>query len=477
MSCKPNVVLIYTDQQRWDTIAALGNSLVKTPNLDRLCRTGTAFDHAFVNCPVCMPSRMSMLSGRYPAALGIANNGVEMPHDIECVQHILGRSDYRTANIGKLHFLNHAGFGRDHRDSHPVYGFETMINSDEPGCYDDAYIKWVERSDPAAVDLCRADTPPAWMGTPIHEQPRDVPNPYVFKGPEHLTHTAFVAEETCDYIRRHAEDRFFCIAGIYAPHCPINPPQRFVDMYDPEQMPLPRRKDGENFVDRQTGEPVSDMQWRKVKAYYYALVSHIDDQIGRIISTVEELGLRENTLIAFTADHGENLGDHGLVAKGQAYDSSSRVPLVFSMPKTIAEDRVVGDVVEAIDIVPTFLDLVGVQQPREMRGFSLYPAMSVAHAETGRHGSARGAVPRTSAFIELGSEQLGRHYKAVRSKEYLYVVGRDGSEELYLLSSDPHQLANVVDDPAARETLAAARKEALLRTFDAGLERRRTAQY
>lgn len=473
---RPNIVLIYTDQQRWDTIAALGNSHIRTPNLDRLCRTGTAFDHAFVNCPVCMPSRMSMLSGRYPAALGIAHNGIEMPHDIECVQHILGRYDYRTANIGKLHFRNHAAYGRDHRDPHPSYGFETMINSDEPGCYDDAYIKWVERHDPSAVELCRSDTPPAWVGEPVYHARREVTTPYVFRGPEHLTHTAFVADETCSYIRRHASDTFFCIAGIYAPHCPINPPQRFVDMYDPAEMPLPVRNEDENFVDRKTGEPVPDDQWRKVKAYYYALVSHIDDQVGRIIETIEELGLREKTLIVFTADHGENLGDHGLVAKGQAYDSSSRVPLVFSMPGTVAEGEVSHEIVEAVDIVPTFLDFAGVQQPREVRGASLSPAVAAGKSVAGEQ-EPGDRHARRSAFIELGSEQLGRHYKAVRTKEYLYVCHRDGSEEFYLLANDPDQLANVADDPAAAPALATARKELLHRTFGAGLERRRSAQY
>lgn len=473
---RSNIVLIYTDQQRWDTISALGNPLIHTPNLDRLCRTGTAFDHAFVNCPVCMPSRMSMLSGRYPAALGIANNGVPMPEDIECVQHILGRYDYRTANIGKLHFLNHSSYGRNHRDPHPSYGFETMINSDEPGCYDDAYMKWVERHDPSAVDACRADTPPAWMGAPVHQRPREVTSPYVFDGPEQLSHTAFVAEETCDYIRRHATDRFFCIAGIYAPHCPVNPPQRFVDFYDPDDMPLPARAEGENFVDRQTGKPVPDSQWRKIKAYYYALVSHIDDQVGRIISTVEELGLRERTLIVFTADHGEYLGDHGRIAKGGAQDSSSRVPLVFSMPGTVDQDRVLNDIVEAVDIVPTVLDLAGVQQPPEMRGRPLVLDSDRSH-RSGRAEAETDVAPRRSAFIELGSEQLGHHYKSVRTKEYLYACHRDGEEELYLLETDPEQIRNVAAEPNAADVLSAARKELVERTFDAGLERRRSAQY
>ncbi len=378
---RPNIVLIYTDQQRWDTIAALGNSRIHTPNIDALCKQGVAFDHTFVNCPVCMPSRMSMLSGRYPGTLGIRCNGIEMPRDIECIQHLLARYDYRTANIGKLHFTNHAGFGRDHRDPHPQYGFETIVHSDEPGCYEDAYLKWVERHDPAAVEQCMSDTPPAWSGDAVRRNPRGVTSPYVFEGPEHLTHTAFVADETCEYIRRHATDRFFCIAGIYAPHAPLNPPRRFVDMYDPAAMDLPKRLEGENYGN------TSDNQWRTIKAYYYALISHIDDQIGRICSTIDELGIRENTLIVFTADHGENLGDHGAIGKGRPYDSSTRVPLVFSMPGTIRRDTVVEDIVEAIDIVPTLLDISGIQQPPEMHGCSLVRDLVEPAAHTAPVGS------------------------------------------------------------------------------------------
>ena len=163
---RPNVLLLYTDQQRWDALGAAGNPLIRTPNIDALAADGTLFSNSFVNCPVCMPSRMSMLSGLYPNTLGIRCNGTEMPRDVPCVQNVLNLYDYHTANIGKLHFHNHASYNRRHEDPHPSYGFRTLILSDEPGCYDDAYIKWVEMHDPAMVPRCRVDPPPAWTGMP-----------------------------------------------------------------------------------------------------------------------------------------------------------------------------------------------------------------------------------------------------------------------------------------------------------------------
>ena len=139
---RPNVLILYTDQQRWDTIGYggdahyLGNPHIHTPNLNRLAAEGVLFANAYCNNPVCMPSRQSMLSGRYPSTLGCTTNGIEMPEDVWTLPRILQSYGYQTANVGKLHFKNHAN--RDHREPHPRYGFDTLILSDEPGCYDDA---------------------------------------------------------------------------------------------------------------------------------------------------------------------------------------------------------------------------------------------------------------------------------------------------------------------------------------------------
>ncbi|HKJ85979.1 MAG TPA: sulfatase-like hydrolase/transferase [Spirochaetia bacterium] len=476
---RPNVLVIQTDQQRWDTVGAGGHPLVKTPNLDRLAAAGTLFNNAYANCPVCMPSRQSMLSGRYPGTLGVRCNGIEMPQHVECIHNVLAGHGYHTAQLGKLHFLNHASPYRDHREPHPDYGFDTCIVSDEPGCYDDPYIAWVARNDPAAVDTCRVDTPPAWTGPPVSVHPRNTHQPYVFGGPEAYTHSAFVAEMTTDYLRTRAArakegEPFFAIAGFYAPHAPLNPPPRFLDRYNPNDMPLPVRAEDENFFDPDSGLPVTDAQWKIIKQHYYALISHVDDCIGRILSALDALGLTDDTLIIFTSDHGENLGDHGLIQKSQWFDSSTRVPLIVKPPRSAGTGGTVADdFVELVDIAPTITEYCGVPTPPFFQGRSLRTRLRAPKmADPGA---------RESAYFEHGVPG-GAGYRAVRTERYLYARHRDGSERLYDLATDPDQIVNLLQnaDPTkpASTLLAEARGELLARILAADpAYPKRTANY
>ena len=148
---RPNILLLMTDQQRWDAVGANGNPEIKTPHLDRMASQGASFDHFFVQNPVCMPSRVSMLTGQYCSTLRIFQNGAPVPEDTVTLPMLLGNYGYRSANIGKLHFLPHAD--RDHRDVHPPYGFDHLEISDEPGCYEDAYRAWVRKTAPDQLDL------------------------------------------------------------------------------------------------------------------------------------------------------------------------------------------------------------------------------------------------------------------------------------------------------------------------------------
>ncbi len=443
---RPNVLLLYTDQQRWDALGAAGNPHVRTPNLDALAAEGALFTHAFCNSPVCMPSRQSMLSGQYPSAIGCACNGVEMPEDTLTLHRVLRPYGYYAANLGKLHFRNHST--RDHREPHPDYGFDELVVSDEPGCYDDAYLKWVEAREPSQVDNCRCTSPPAVTRDRIEKHPRNTHEPYDFEGPEHLTHTAFVAEETIRAIRECGQRRFFAIAGFYAPHCPLNPPRRFVEMYDPARLPLPAMNEGENRLG------LSDDDWRRVKAYYYALVSHIDDQVGRILAALEQRKLRESTLVIFTSDHGEHLGDHGLVQKGPpGHDSCVRVPLIVSWPGRIAPQRR-DELIELVDLAPTVLDCCGVQVPPVFQGRSFRPLLD-----------GRGYRPRRSVFIEY-RDPFVSSWKVVRTRELKYCAAGDGTELLFDLKSDPDELTDLAGRSDCAQPLAAMRAELLRRWFD-----------
>jgi arylsulfatase A-like enzyme len=443
---RPNVLVLFTDQQRWDTINCAGNPHIQTPNLDRLAREGVLFENAFCNNPVCMPSRQSMLSGQYPSAIGCNANGIEMREGVPTLATILKPYGYHTANLGKLHFKNHSN--RNHREPHPTYGFDHLVLSDEPGCYDDAYIKWVEAHDPSQVENCRCTTPPAWTGKPVVKQPRDTHEPYLFEGPEHLTHSAFVADETADFIRHHSGQPFFAIAGFYAPHAPVNPPARFVEMYDISQMPLPLMAEGENRLG------LSDDEWRKVKAYYYALVTHVDDQIGRILAALDEVGEREDTIVIFTSDHGDHLGDHGTVAKGPpGYDSCLHVPLIVCWPGAIPGGQRKPELIELVDIAPTLVDLCGVQIPPVFQGRSFRPLMQGEAYEE-----------RPSVFMEY-HDPFGVSWKTVRTHEFKYCISNREGELLFDLRSDPGELNNVADDGDHREALNRMREELVRRWF------------
>ena len=228
---RPNILILYTDQQRWDAVGINGNPEIKTPHLDRLAREGLNYDRFFVQNPICMPSRVSFLSGQYPSQLRITHMAVPVPEDLVTLPHLVRNYGYATANIGKLHFLPHAN--RDHREIHPPYGFDHLEISDEPGCYEDAYRAWVRRKAPDQLDKISVGLPPAtatWqkmMGIQDrikHPELRE-PRTSAFPARADLTHTAFVAEQTIEYIRKHAGGPFMCIAGFYSPHSPWVAPQ------------------------------------------------------------------------------------------------------------------------------------------------------------------------------------------------------------------------------------------------------------
>ena len=445
---RPNVLLLYTDQHRWDALGASGNPHVHTPNLDALAAEGAVMDGAFCNCSVCMPSRQSMLSGQYPSTVGCVCNGVEMPPDVLTLHRVLKPYGYHTANLGKLHFLNHAS--RDHREPHPDYGFDELVVSDEPGCYDDAYVKWVEAQAPDQVWNCRCSTPPARKTDVIDKRPRGTHEPYVFEGPEHLTHSAFVADQTIRSIRANRDRPWFAIAGFYAPHCPLNPPRRFLDMVDPAALPPPAMNEGENRLG------LSDDEWRVVKAHYYALISHVDDQVGRILAALDEMNLRERTLVIFTADHGEHLGDHGLVGKGPPdQDSCAHVPLILSMPAAIRPQRR-SELIEHVDVAPTVLDFCGVQVPRAFQGRGFRALLDGGDYRR-----------RTSVFIEYRQPfEPDKTWKTLRTHEMKYSISADGRERLLDLRADPDELTNAIDHPRHADALAAMRAELVRRWFD-----------
>lgn len=457
MGClrRPNILFLHTDQQRWDALGANGNAQIRTPVLDRLAQRGINFDHCFVQNPVCMPSRISMWSGQYPATLGILSNGVPVPERALTLPRVLHPYGYRCAAIGKLHFLPHAN--RDHRVPHPDYGFDSLEISDEPGCYEDAYRAWVRTRAPDQLDSISVGLPPAaheWQRTMgisdgiVHRMPGrrfDHGGAIPFPADEALTHSAFVAERTIDFLRTYGDRPFLCASGFYSPHSPWVVPQTYLDLYDREELPVPALP---SRLDQEMGDGIfSESGMRSATHGYYAMVSEVDHQVGRILAALGELGLRRQTIVVFTSDHGEWLGEHLRYGKGYpAHDCVSRVPLIIDWPGHLPDGVAVQAIVEAVDILPTLLDLAAIQAPPHLQGTSLLS-----------HLDGRARAPRESALTEMEGA------KSLRLAGLRYVVDADGREALYDLRVDPGAYENVAGGEHYTCELAAARRELIRR--------------
>lgn len=430
---RPNILLLYTDQQRGDALGTV-NDDVLTPHMDALARRGTHFTNHFVQNPLCMPSRVSMLSGRLPSSLGITSMGVPVPEDLPTLPVLLGRAGYTTANLGKLHFLPHAN--RDHRLPHPTYGFDRIEISDEPGVYDDAYLAWVHRQDPNAVDAVRCPLPPAravWerlMGGDAEAVERaDYAALDPLPAPAELSHSVFVAQRTIEFLaERSSADPFFCIAGFYNPHPPLRAPQRFLDLYDPDGLHVPDDPIADDHDD-----PFYHSAHRRLVTHgYYALVSEVDHHIGRILAELDRLGLTDDTIVVLTSDHGEWLGQGGRYGKGfPGDDLVTRVPLVIAGPGV--RSSVVDEVIEAVDLAPTLLELAEVQPPPFLQGCSRSPELSGAPGD-----------PTGVAVTE------GAGWKSLRSAHHRYRIDGDG-ESLHRVrpvGATGTDREACVDDPA-----------------------------
>lgn len=465
---RPNILLLYTDQQRLDTLSCYGDSPIHTKNIDMLAQEGARLDKCFVQNPVCGPSRMSFLTGRYCSGIGVGTNGIPFPEK-ECkpINQILKPYGYETVQIGKLHFQPHAR--RDHKDLYPDYGFDTLIISDEPGCYDDAYTKWIEMIAPEEVEKARTSLPPAavrYHKTEYSNQPRNTHEPYDFEGKQDFTHSAFVSSEMCRFIKgRKSGTPFFAIAGFYAPHPPVNPPKDCVNRVNLEKIKLPVKTTMEETMP-ELGNITED-GWKKIIRYYLALALHVDDCIGHIIKALKETGTYDNTLIIFTSDHGEYLGDHGKIQKGMpGYDCITNVPMILRYPKKIKQGLQIRQLVEAVDIVPTVLDYCGIQVPPFIQG------KSVRNVLEGKPGIPREEV-LTENFLPYGLKET-----TIRTDKFKYYLNSQGKEILFDLEKDPKELYNVIDDQEYAEVLSGLRKRMVIRIQQAAYpNREQTAEY
>jgi arylsulfatase len=361
-SSRPNVLVLMLDQMRWDAVAAHGNRVIATPAMDELCRRGTTFSQAHTPSPVCVPARAGMLTGLLPHRSGVFSNETPLPEGAPTFVRALAESGYDTCAIGKMHFT-------------PVrarHGFDRMLLSEEipENPDEDEYLR----------DLI--DNGFGYVEEPHGVRHELYYSPQPSQLPEEQHTTAWTGRRTIGFLEQHASssDRpFLCFTSFIKPHPPFDPPSPWHRMYDPLDMPDPVRDEAE--LDRLSHQQrlqhrgkwipgdADLLRIRTMRAYYYACVSFVDAWIGRILRTLDRLGLADRTMVLLTSDHGEYLGDHWSFGKRGFHEPASRVPLIVAGPGVVPGSTSDG-LVMLPDIAATMYDLAGAA-PSNLDGRSL----------------------------------------------------------------------------------------------------------
>ena len=441
---QPNVLLITTDQQRFDTLGVNGNPYVRTPNLDRLAGRGVQCRRGYIQNPVCMPSRACIQTGRYAHQHGveymedvIATTPGLPPWEVTFMER-LQQAGYTTAAFGKIHMLPPKGF--DEMQLTMGKGARWTVAEGSPlgpSQLGPQYAAWLERKRPGAYEAIYAQR----RQPEYREQANAIVN--TLAADEYVDY--WIGQNTWQYLERPHDRPFFVWSSFCGPHPPFDPPEPYASMYDQASMPLPRllnaHQEGAGQPRRSSRfeRPGGDALIRKITAYYWAMVTFIDDMVGRIIQVLTERNLWESTLVLFTSDHGELLGDFGGLGKGNFVEPVIRVPY-FMVPPGGSEGRTYDGLVEHIDLAPTILDYAGVPQPSSLPGRSLRPLLE-----------GRELAPKDAILCEYVTNDRRKRGMCLRTDRYKYVVwGTDQPAELYDLKEDPDELANVAAQPAYR---------------------------
>jgi arylsulfatase A-like enzyme len=517
MSERPNFILFITDQHRADFLGCYGHPVLRTPNIDSIAMRGTVFDRFYVASPVCMPNRASLMTGRMPSVHGVRSNGIPLSMNAVTFADLLREVGYRTALVGKSHLQNFTSwpplikrppprqgyqepsprlaqalrndlseprYGQETPEywnvidagvQTPFYGFDhvTLVRAhgDEAG---GDYDRWLAERDPKAAQTL--------LGSK-NRLPHDYSCPQAYRTaiPAELYVTAFLAERACAYLEAAAPAApFFLMVSFPDPHHPFNPPGKYWDMYKPEQFPVPEAYLRNDWAppaliraiieERETGKAnlagmstiaVSAREAQEARALTCGMIACIDDAIGTVLRALDRSGRRNDTVLIFTSDHGDHLGDHRLMLKGaEQYRSIVQVPFIWSDPQGSARPCS-NALASTIDISATVLNRARIEPFSGMQGRSLLPAME------------HGAAIRDSVFVQYdhqvpspGTNVPPRVHSLIDERYRLSVFHGTGWGELYDLADDPGEFNNLWDDAAHAGTRAHMVERLLLTEID-----------
>jgi arylsulfatase len=433
---QPNILWICTDQQRYDTIGALNNPQVHTPNIDKLVASGVAFDRTYCQSPICTPSRASFLTGMYPSSVhGCSNGNDYWAEAAPLVTALLADAGYDCALSGKLHLAGAQGRiePRPKHDGYRLFHWSHGPHSDWDSGHE--YSDWLLEQGHDLAEML--------------EHPEDTP-------PE-LHQTTWCTDRAIDFIEAdHDGKPWLMSVNIFDPHAPFDPPRSYMERFDIESMsgPIFHESDLEaqstlGAVDFQTvSRRPEEFDAKRIQAAYYAMIELIDDNVGRMLDTLKRNNQLENTIIIFMSDHGEMLGDHGLLLKGcRFYEGLVRVPLIVSWEGHFLTDTVREALVELTDIAPTLLDLAGVAIPERMQGQSFRPLL-IDDDVTDHHRDFVRCEYYRALNPSARESFTGSYGTMLRDERYKLVIYHGHMlGELFDLETDPDEFTNLWDDP------------------------------
>ncbi|MES2393002.1 MAG: sulfatase-like hydrolase/transferase [Acidobacteriota bacterium] len=467
----PNILWICTDEQRADTLGGFNNSFLHTPRLRKLIDESVTFTNAFVQTPICSPSRASFLTGRYPHVTGLRANGQRIRENERLVTRVLADHGYVCGLVGKLHLSPCADGRAEQRidDGYELFRWSHDLENDWPGqnmwrvWLEQQGVKWPER--PKGFERIRV------RGVPIDPK---------------YTQTSWCAQEAIAFLRaKKPLSPWLMSVNMVQPHHPFEPTEEYLARYPVEKMPNPLYTDGEldskpvyqqidhrgayggtniSFANESAGDR------RLTTAAYYAMIEQIDTAVGQMLDALEESGQAENTIVIFMSDHGEMLGDHGLYLKGPYfYDCLTRVPLIVRWPKRFRKGLKVDALVELVDLAPTLLEAAGIPAEVGMQGRSLSHLLT---GDTTEH--------RTSVYCEYLDAQalydVPPVCSSVRTERYKVAYYRmQKTGELYDLHEDPTETKNLwasAHHTDVREEMMTLLADSMLATTDPLPQRR-----
>lgn len=448
----PNLILIMTDQLRGDCLGYAGHPDVKTPYLDTLAATGTVFRHAYSACPSCIASRAALHTGMAQSHHRRVGYQDGIPWDYEhTLAKELANAGYYTQCVGKMHvhpIRNYLGFHNvELHDGYLGYYRRAEIPYRESQLIADDYFYWLKQELGINADV--TDT-----GIECNSF---VARPWMYEERYHPTN--WVTQRSIDFLRRRDPDKpFFLMASYLRPHPPFDAPQHYFNLYSEKELRPPFIGTWENeetlkqegrIYDSKSG-PADPELMRQAQIGYYACITHLDHQIGRLIMALKEQGLYENSVILFTSDHGEELCDHHMFRKARPYEGSCHIPLIISgNAKVLSDLRTIpfcDQVVELRDIMPTLLEICNAPIPESVDGQSLVPLLSRPQAP----------------FREWlhGEHSFGRYsnHWIVTASDKLIWHCQTGQEQYFCLDTDPHELTDRISDPSCQDRIAVLRK-------------------